>query len=99
MRPTERALIRSALPSFVNFMRILHPGPACAAKGVLPQQSWVGMGPCCIVKGKGGLCLVLPLAQHESPRCHVPCWLLSNCIRVFGCGPDCESLLRFGRRR
>ncbi len=32
MTPAERALIRSALPNFVNFMRFLHPGPACAAK-------------------------------------------------------------------
>src|ERR1035438_2031796 len=28
----ERALNRSALPNFVNFMRFLHPGRACAAK-------------------------------------------------------------------
>ena len=32
MTPAERALIRRALPNFVNFMRFLHPGPACAAK-------------------------------------------------------------------
>src|SRR5208283_2212195 len=32
MPPTERALIRSALPNFLNFMRFLHPGRACAAK-------------------------------------------------------------------
>src|SRR5271157_911824 len=30
--PAERALIRRALPNFVNFMRFLHPGQACAAK-------------------------------------------------------------------
>src|SRR5579863_4067332 len=32
MMPIDRALIRSALPNFVNFMRILHPGQAYAAK-------------------------------------------------------------------
>ena len=32
MTPAERALIRRALPNFVNFMRFLHPGSACAAK-------------------------------------------------------------------
>src|ERR1700678_2536895 len=30
--PAERALSRRALPNFVNFMRFLHPGQACAAK-------------------------------------------------------------------
>src|ERR1035441_5639029 len=30
--PAERALNRRALPNFVNFMRFLHPGQACAAK-------------------------------------------------------------------
>src|SRR6185437_16738279 len=30
--PPDRAPIRSALPNFVNFMRFLHPGQACAAK-------------------------------------------------------------------
>src|SRR5271157_939065 len=30
--PAKRALIRRALPYFVNFMRFLHPGQACAAK-------------------------------------------------------------------
>ena len=27
---------------------------------LVPQQCWVGTGPCCIVKAKGRLCLVLP---------------------------------------
>ena len=27
---------------------------------LVPQQSWVGTGPCCIVKGEGWLCLVSP---------------------------------------
>src|SRR5215472_1231817 len=31
-RPQETALIRRALPNFLNFMRFLHPGQACAAK-------------------------------------------------------------------
>src|SRR5438270_6047698 len=32
MAPKERAPIRRALPNFLNFMRFLHPGQACAAK-------------------------------------------------------------------
>ena len=32
---------------------------------LVPQQSWVGMGPCCIVKGEGRLCLV---SERDSPK-------------------------------
>ena len=32
MAPIETALIRRALPNFLNLMRFLHPGQACAAK-------------------------------------------------------------------
>ena len=34
---------------------------------LVPQQSWVGTGPCCIVKAEGGLCLVLPQDGAKPP--------------------------------
>src|ERR1035438_7032752 len=68
--PAERALIRRALPNFLNFMRFLHPVRACAARVAVPQQSWVGTGPCCIVKAQGGLCLVL--AENAAKQRIIP---------------------------
>src|ERR1700721_733620 len=63
MALSETAPIRRALPNFLNFMRFLHPALACSS-GVrrqvwsFPAESWVGMGPCCIVKAEGTLCLI-----------------------------------------
>src|SRR5208283_270648 len=37
---------------------------------LVPQHSWVGTGPCCIVKAQGGLCLVL--ARDWSKQCIFP---------------------------
>src|ERR1017187_7700395 len=44
MTATESALIRSALPNFVNFMPFLHPGQACAARfhGSTAGLGWDG---------------------------------------------------------
>ena len=53
-------------------MRFLHPGQAYAAKFlVVPEQRWVGTGPCCIVKAEGRLCLAFDRQQaklHVSSR-------------------------------
>src|ERR1700679_4056163 len=55
----EMALIRTALPNFVNFMRFLHPGQACAAKfaSSTAELGWDG-SLLHIVKARGLLCLV-----------------------------------------
>jgi hypothetical protein len=72
------------LPNFVNFMRFLHPGSARPPSCLVPQQSWVGMGPCCIVKGRGTLCLAWPSIRIPGAiKLVVPCLALGPVLAVF----------------
>src|ERR1700689_3108718 len=55
MTATESALIRSALPNFVNFMRFLHPGRTCAAKFASSTAELGWDGPLLHCKSQGSV--------------------------------------------
>src|SRR5579863_6937452 len=73
--PAERAVIRRALPNFLNFMRFLHPGQAKAAKCAdsAAELGWDGSH--CIVKGEGLLCLV---SAQDRPKEGLGSWIATG---------------------
>src|SRR5277367_288609 len=98
MRPAERALIRSALPNFVNFMRFLHPGQACAAKfaSSTAELGWDGSLMHC--KRLGQVVPSLPLIAAKTCGFPRPPSLGYGPICLPSLPIDLLARLQFGRR-